>query len=324
MESFEKLDANSIFISWKTQNRTIRISLIGIEKVRKRLKNYGMNYEDFEALIERQDGLCGICHSELDLNSRYSYAIDHDHKTLQIRGLLCHRCNVLLANVTVRYKKNNEVNVIFPKNRQLYQTPAELQELGKLIVAYLNAAKSIPESERRYAKFNAEKIKDRKYQKILEKENAGWDYRSLPILKNGQYTRKKILIPPNLLSVVDTYWEWLFYLELKDPRIVELKRKQREMINYRDELFLKVHPERVNTYLEFSRTPTGNGKYRQSFLNKDFSDIQNLLELLKSNYEWVLTDPEEYLKNVIRRYLNGNSSIDKEIAELKSQVPPST
>lgn len=324
MESFEKLDANSIFISWKTQNRTIRISLIGIEKVRKRLKNYGMNYEDFEALIERQDGLCGICHSELDLNSRYSYAIDHDHKTLQIRGLLCHRCNIRLANVTVRYKKNNEVNVIFPKNRQLYQTPAELQELGKLIVAYLNAAKSIPESERRYAKFDAEKIKHRIYQKILEKKNAGWDNRSLPILKNGQYKRKKILVPPHLLPAVDRYLEWLIYLELMDPRIVELKKKQREMKNHKDELFLKVHPERVNTYLEYAINPAWINKYEQSFLNKDFSDIQNLLKLLKSNYEWILTDPEEHLKYVIRRYLNENSSIDKEIAELKSQVPPST
>ena len=324
MESPEKLDANSIFISWNTQNRTIRISLIGIEKVRKRLKKYGMNYADVETLIEKQDGLCGICHSELNFNVRKSYVIDHDHKTLQIRGLLCRSCNTLISNVIVRHKKNNAFNVIFRKNKQLHQTPAELQELGKSIVAYLNAAKSIPESERRYAKFDAEKIKDRKYQKILEKKNAGWDFRSLPILKDGQYTRKMMLIPPNLLPVVDRYWEWLFYLELKDPRIVELKGKQREMVNYRHELFIKVHPERVNTYLEFSRNPTGISKYGQSFLNKDFSDIQNLLELLKSNYEWILTDPEEHLKYLIRRYLNGNSSIDKEIAELKSQFPPST
>lgn len=320
MDNLENLNPNNIFFTWETENRTIQISFQSMEKIKKRVKRFGMNYEDFEKLIDKQDGLCGICHSELDFNSRHGYAIDHDHETLQVRGLLCHKCNIRLAYVSVRYKKNKEVNVKFPKYRLSFQTPEEIQEMKKSILTYLNAAESMPESEKRYVKFDAEKIKEKSHREILKKLNAGWDYMSIPILKNGQYTSKKMLVPPNLLPLVKRYQEWLSYLQLTDPRIAELRRKHEEKLKCKYELFNKANPDRRIRIPDFTRNPNWMiDQGGRSVPIKDFSDIPNLLELLKANFEGILIDPEEYRNYVIRGYLIKNSETDKEIAALISQ-----
>jgi len=56
-----------------------------------RLKNaYGITTEQYENLLRIQDGRCAICR---DRPRRYNLAVDHDHQTGKIRGLLCKRCN---------------------------------------------------------------------------------------------------------------------------------------------------------------------------------------------------------------------------------------
>lgn len=64
-----------------------------------RLK-YGLKLEDYDAMLEAQGGGCAICHATAPgrmtasgrPRDRY-FAIDHDHVTGQVRGLLCDRCN---------------------------------------------------------------------------------------------------------------------------------------------------------------------------------------------------------------------------------------
>lgn len=55
---------------------------------------YGITESDFDAMLERQDSLCGICHKSMK-----RVCIDHDHKTYKVRGLLCHGCNIALGHV---------------------------------------------------------------------------------------------------------------------------------------------------------------------------------------------------------------------------------
>lgn len=58
------------------------------------LRRYGITLEQYDELLEAQDGRCGICGSE-DPGVRNKYfCVDHDHETGAVRGLLCHRCNV--------------------------------------------------------------------------------------------------------------------------------------------------------------------------------------------------------------------------------------
>ena len=49
---------------------------------------------DYEELLQVQKNRCAICGVENEISK---LAIDHNHKTLEIRGLLCHECNSGIA-----------------------------------------------------------------------------------------------------------------------------------------------------------------------------------------------------------------------------------
>ena len=59
------------------------------------LHNKGMTKADYDALLAQQGGVCAICQG-LCSNGR-RLAVDHDHQTGQVRGLLCQRCNTALG-----------------------------------------------------------------------------------------------------------------------------------------------------------------------------------------------------------------------------------
>ena len=44
----------------------------------------------YDQLLAEQDGHCALCPNTPKTRRLH---VDHDHRTLQIRGLLCHRCN---------------------------------------------------------------------------------------------------------------------------------------------------------------------------------------------------------------------------------------
>ena len=53
-------------------------------------KTYGITGDDYEALLKRQGGKCAICRAR---PKSKRLAVDHNHKTGAVRGLLCSRCN---------------------------------------------------------------------------------------------------------------------------------------------------------------------------------------------------------------------------------------
>jgi len=61
------------------------------------LKKYGINNEQYNSLIKKQNNKCAICNTQ-DNNFRKKLSVDHDHKTGKIRGLLCYKCNLILGN----------------------------------------------------------------------------------------------------------------------------------------------------------------------------------------------------------------------------------
>jgi hypothetical protein len=54
-------------------------------------ENWGISLSDKQKMVDSQEGRCAICNSS-DLVGR-NCAIDHDHKTGKIRGILCQKCN---------------------------------------------------------------------------------------------------------------------------------------------------------------------------------------------------------------------------------------
>lgn len=54
---------------------------------------YGLTPADVTAMIQMQEGRCGICSREMGTRPH----IDHDHLTGRVRGILCPRCNLALG-----------------------------------------------------------------------------------------------------------------------------------------------------------------------------------------------------------------------------------
>jgi hypothetical protein len=61
-------------------------------------KNFGITLVEYEGILAAQGGVCGICRlPERSIDPRngelFALAVDHDHTTGRIRGLLCANCN---------------------------------------------------------------------------------------------------------------------------------------------------------------------------------------------------------------------------------------
>ena len=67
---------------------------IAASRLNRHLKScYGMSRADYDALLERQGGVCAICAKP----SKKTLCVDHCHSTGTIRGLLCRKCNLGLG-----------------------------------------------------------------------------------------------------------------------------------------------------------------------------------------------------------------------------------
>ncbi len=65
---------------------------------------FGITLEDYNEMFKLQDGRCYICKEQEVAISNMNHsikalAVDHDHKTGEVRGLLCQRCNNVLGKV---------------------------------------------------------------------------------------------------------------------------------------------------------------------------------------------------------------------------------
>lgn len=65
-------------------------------------RKYGITAEDYDALLAKQDGRCAICRrtpaeTGRRRNGAQRLAVDHNHETGEVRGLLCLDCNTALA-----------------------------------------------------------------------------------------------------------------------------------------------------------------------------------------------------------------------------------
>jgi hypothetical protein len=63
---------------------------------RERNPGFGLTPERLLALLEAQDYRCAICGRQPKPHGR-RLAIDHDHTTGIVRGLLCYRCNTAIG-----------------------------------------------------------------------------------------------------------------------------------------------------------------------------------------------------------------------------------
>jgi len=58
-------------------------------------RHYGITEQDYADLLAAQEGVCAICGKECATGKRL--AVDHNHATGNVRGLLCQACNLALG-----------------------------------------------------------------------------------------------------------------------------------------------------------------------------------------------------------------------------------
>ena len=56
---------------------------------------YKIDYEDWARMYEKQWGMCPGCYTRLSFD-RWTH-VDYNHETGEVRGLLCHACNLTLG-----------------------------------------------------------------------------------------------------------------------------------------------------------------------------------------------------------------------------------
>jgi Autographiviridae endonuclease VII len=81
-------------------------------------KLYGINITQYDWLLRRQNGVCAVCGQPCKTGKRL--AVDHDHRTGAVRGLLCGLCNTAagalqddpqLAGALARYLNGGAVDL---------------------------------------------------------------------------------------------------------------------------------------------------------------------------------------------------------------------
>jgi len=90
-KSCDRVCANNYKKTQYLKHRELR------RKVQRKSK-YGLTEDGFDELLKSQDGLCAICNVVLDQGWTRQHkpnklVVDHNHKTGEVRGLLCTMCN---------------------------------------------------------------------------------------------------------------------------------------------------------------------------------------------------------------------------------------
>lgn len=80
---------------WRINNPESRSRTVRQNKI---VSKYGMTLQKFDEMARNQGGVCAVCHNPNNIEGR-ELTVDHDHKTGEIRGLLCHSCNLVLGLV---------------------------------------------------------------------------------------------------------------------------------------------------------------------------------------------------------------------------------
>ena len=63
---------------------------------------YGITLEKYNRLFEDQGGVCAVCgfpETVFYKGTLRSLAVDHNHQTHKVRGLLCRGCNIALGHL---------------------------------------------------------------------------------------------------------------------------------------------------------------------------------------------------------------------------------
>lgn len=81
-------------IKYKTRRHELYLKNKDGFKNNNLINKFGITLDKYNQMVEAQNGVCAICGKE-EINK--ALAVDHNHKTGEVRGLLCGKCNKALG-----------------------------------------------------------------------------------------------------------------------------------------------------------------------------------------------------------------------------------
>jgi Recombination endonuclease VII len=91
---------------------------------RSKFWNFNLTEEDVQKIVAHQGRACALCGKTLTKKGEpLRLAIDHDHSSGLIRGLLCFRCNIMLGSLTLDFVKKILAYLLNPPATQTLGAP---------------------------------------------------------------------------------------------------------------------------------------------------------------------------------------------------------
>lgn len=75
---------------------------------------YGITLKAYNTILKKQKHSCAICKKHKSKFTR-NLAVDHDHKTQEVRGLLCYYCNHKLVGRHNKESVKKLVDYLLPE-----------------------------------------------------------------------------------------------------------------------------------------------------------------------------------------------------------------
>lgn len=80
------------------------------------IRYYGISVKDYHMMMDQQDNKCAIC-KRCQSEFTKKFAVDHNHVTGKIRGLLCSHCNSVVLQIVEKY------SYLIPKAQEYLNKP---------------------------------------------------------------------------------------------------------------------------------------------------------------------------------------------------------
>mgnify|MGYP003979568017 CR=1 FL=1 len=129
------------------------------------VNKYNIASDEFIALKKRQNGLCAICNEEASKKEGIELAVDHNHKTGKVRGLLCSLCNMAIG--TLNDDTNLLNNAIQYLNYNYLHNQKEVSQIDINKINFMHSSEIMPRS----------KLSDADRNKICERYSKGEKYK---------------------------------------------------------------------------------------------------------------------------------------------------
>lgn len=106
----------------------------GVDRVYDQLlrREYGTTIEQYDARLRKQASRCAICRRAETMTYKSGrvkrLAVDHDHVTGAVRGLLCHRCNILVWAIEDNHTTLDAIRRYVEEWRESFANGAPIEE----------------------------------------------------------------------------------------------------------------------------------------------------------------------------------------------------